>query len=354
MSLRNRVDPLGAIHAVPERGMRMGNRGCLHDARRNIVREWGRKAWIICLLEYKGRHRQVMSPGSYTELFFLDEATALAAGHRPCGTCQRERLREFTRLWQTVNSADVFSLSALDGQLHHERYASAGSSALWSASLANLPGGIFVLPGGQGQPCLWDGVTLRPWSCAGYGERVQAAVDEEIPVLTPRSIVRVIAAGFRPQIAGDLELEKQSGASSTPPRAGRSKPSARPAEERVSRSAVREEAVTAPTRTDQSLYRLKTTPRGKELNAYFAAILRVTGMEEGGIYPLKRFLGNFSGHLKAGRIERVSGGNRLTPSGKDYFQDRYQPGNPRHVDESTVSSYVRLIRSGGSGWEPID
>jgi len=139
----------------------------------------------------------------------------------------------------------------------------------------------------------------------------------------------------------------------TPPEARRLKPLARPAEKTEPLVAVREEPVTVPTGSGQGLYRLKKMPRGKELYAYFAAILRVTGMEEGRAYPLKRFLGNFSGHLKAGRIERVGAGYRLTPCGRDYFQDRYQPGNPRHVDESSVESYVRLIRSGSTGWEPV-
>ncbi len=103
MSLQNRVDPFGNLHAVPHRGKWMGNRGLLHNDRKEIVRHSQLKRWIYCKLEFKGWHREVMRPGHYTELFFLDEATALAAGHRPCMECQRERATEFKRIWNEVN-----------------------------------------------------------------------------------------------------------------------------------------------------------------------------------------------------------------------------------------------------------
>ena len=92
---QNRVTPFGEIVAVPERGTLMGNRGVLHDDRGTIRRPWQLRRWILCVLEFKNRKRSVMSPGCYTELFFLDEATGLAAGHRPCAECQRPRFREF-------------------------------------------------------------------------------------------------------------------------------------------------------------------------------------------------------------------------------------------------------------------
>ena len=107
MPRQNRVTPFGDIVAVPARGMFMGNRGCLHDASAQltgrIVRPYRLTNWIYCVLSFKGRHRQVMSPGRYTELFFLDEATALAAGHRPCAECQRGRYNEFMRCWAAGN-----------------------------------------------------------------------------------------------------------------------------------------------------------------------------------------------------------------------------------------------------------
>ena len=104
MPRQNRVTPFGEIVASSARGTLMGNRGCLHDASGRIVRQTRVNAWIYCLLEFKGRHRAVMSPGKYTELFFLDEATALAAGHRPCFECQRPRAEEFMRCWGAANA----------------------------------------------------------------------------------------------------------------------------------------------------------------------------------------------------------------------------------------------------------
>jgi len=172
MPLTNRVDPFGTIMATSARGGLMGNRGYLHDANHNLIRPWTRKSWIICLLEFKGRHREVMSPGRYTELFFLDEATALVAGHRPCARCQKYRLEEFRGLLRQVNadsSGDV-STATLDSCLHRERLASTGKSNLWSARIGDLPDGTFVLSGDIGQqPCIWHSGVLRPWSFNGYG-----------------------------------------------------------------------------------------------------------------------------------------------------------------------------------------
>src|ERR687885_1053495 len=101
--LRNRVTPYGEIVAVAGRGTLMGNRGRLHDAQRQIVRDWQVRRWIACRLQFRGRHREVMTPGRYTELFFLDEATALADGHRPCAECQRGRYRLFREIWAAAN-----------------------------------------------------------------------------------------------------------------------------------------------------------------------------------------------------------------------------------------------------------
>jgi hypothetical protein len=102
MPLRNRVTPLGEIVAVSGRGTLMGNRGILHDAERNILRDWQVRRWIACRLEFHGRHRSVMTPGSYTELFFLDEAAALADGHRPCAECRHADYRAFQTAWHTI------------------------------------------------------------------------------------------------------------------------------------------------------------------------------------------------------------------------------------------------------------
>ena len=103
MSRQNRGTPFGDIIATPARGTLMGNRGCLHDNQGHIIRPYQLKRWIIYQLEFKGRRRQIMTPGKYTELFFLDEATALAAGHRPCVECSRPRFTEFVAAWAEAN-----------------------------------------------------------------------------------------------------------------------------------------------------------------------------------------------------------------------------------------------------------
>src|ERR1700681_3903410 len=121
MALRNRVTPFGEILAVPGRGSLMGNRGILHDAGRTIVRDSQVRRWIACRLEFRGRHRRIMSPGSWTELFFLDEATALAAGHRPCAECRHADYRRFQAAWQHAgfgNSAETARAEAMDTVLH--------------------------------------------------------------------------------------------------------------------------------------------------------------------------------------------------------------------------------------------
>ena len=104
MPRQNRVTPFGEITATPERGTFLGNRGVLHDAEGNIKRGWKVKRWLVCVLEFKGRKRTVMTPNRYTELFFLDEATALAAGHRPCAECRHARFIAFCHAWKLVHS----------------------------------------------------------------------------------------------------------------------------------------------------------------------------------------------------------------------------------------------------------
>src|SRR5580765_3745226 len=125
MPLQNRVTPFGDILAIPERGRFMGNRGIIHDphTRRLLRRRWTSKAWIICLCAYKGVRRRVMGGRSWTELFFLDEATALAAGHRPCFFCRREAAEKFRSAWAAGNVGDRPSAAGIDAVLHRERLA---------------------------------------------------------------------------------------------------------------------------------------------------------------------------------------------------------------------------------------
>jgi hypothetical protein len=172
----------------------MGNRGRLHDAEKRIVRPWQVRRWITCVLRFKERHRDIFAPNRYSELFFLDEATSLAAGHRPCAECRRKRFEEFR---------DVLGLETadeIDRVLHAERIDEAGRKRRYGAALRSLPDGTMVEH--QGRPHLvWKG-TLRSWSFSGYAPGVEVAPATRVRVLTPRSIVKAIRAGFVPQLSG--------------------------------------------------------------------------------------------------------------------------------------------------------
>ena len=161
----------------------MGNRGLLHNDRQEIVRHSQLKRWIYCTLEFKGWHREVMRPGFYTELFFLDEATALAAGHRPCMECQRERAKEFKRLWNEVNDP-VKTLVEMDEILR--------SSEPGKGVVRKLPTGTMVEF--EGEPYLVKKRKTYRWSFEGY-EQVDTG-QEVLNVITPVPIVFILAAGF--------------------------------------------------------------------------------------------------------------------------------------------------------------
>jgi hypothetical protein len=198
---QNRVTPFGGIVATTERGTLMGNRGLLHDGGGRITRPWRERRWIICLLRFKGRKRQVMSPGHYTELFFLDEAMALAAGHRLCAECRRERFVAFRDAWLRGNEgASPLTAPDIDRRLHAERLGPGGTKRTYQAGLDGLPGGVFVrLPGGERAWLLWNGLLLA-WSAGGYRERVRRPRGVEVAVLTPPSTVAAVRAGFAPAV----------------------------------------------------------------------------------------------------------------------------------------------------------
>ena len=208
--LQNRVTPRGDLVRSPARGTFMGNRGCLHDESRRIVRRVvaSYRAWVICQLEFNGRRRAVMTPGRYTELFFLDEVTALAAGHRPCGECRRADYRRFTAAWLSGNPSRGLGpgsrIPAIDRELHRDRLAPDRRQRTFPATLGSLPDGVFVsLPGG-GAPLLVWRAALWPWSPAGYGGSRGRPAAAEVTVLTPRSTVAAIAAGYTPVVHGSL------------------------------------------------------------------------------------------------------------------------------------------------------
>src|SRR4051812_41375437 len=137
MPRQNRVTPFGEIIAVRNRGTLMGNRGVLHNNAGTIRRAWQLRRWILCVLEFKGRKRAVMSPGCYTELFFLDEATGLAAGHRPCAECQCQRFREFRAAWVAGNAVShgtpTPTAGEIDGRLHAARVVPGGEKVRFEA-----------------------------------------------------------------------------------------------------------------------------------------------------------------------------------------------------------------------------
>jgi hypothetical protein len=201
---QNRVTPFGEISATPERGTFMGNRGNLHDNERRIKRAWQVKRWLVCVLEFRGRKRTVMKPGHYTELFFLDEATALAAGHRPCAECRHARFIAFCYAWRTATGDGGSSrptATMIDDRLHAERIASDRSKRSFMGSLDELPDGVFVTVGAwEDHAFLVWGDHLLAWSPSGYGERRQRPKGEVVKVLTPKSTVGTIRAGYVPDI----------------------------------------------------------------------------------------------------------------------------------------------------------
>ncbi|HUN52857.1 MAG TPA: DUF3565 domain-containing protein [Candidatus Sulfotelmatobacter sp.] len=203
MTWQNRVTPFGNLVAVPARGALTGNRGILHDAAGNLgAARWRHKVWIACLLRFRGRHRPVMQPGRYTHLFFLDEATALAAGHRPCFECRHRDATAFADAWMRGNRpGEAYpGIAVIDGVLQRDRVSRGRSKVTHAAGLAALPDGCFVtLPDDADVAwLLWRG-RLHRWTAAGYGESLMAP-DRMVTVLTPRCIVAALAAGYRPSV----------------------------------------------------------------------------------------------------------------------------------------------------------
>jgi len=199
MPLRNRVTPLGELVAAPGRGLVYGNRGCLHDDRGRIRRRYAGKRWIACRLRFRGWHREpLLQPGRFTELFFLDEATAFAAGHRPCALCRREDYVRFGEIWRSLHPGDT-SADAIDARLHAERIVE-GTRALrhHDAALDELPDGAYVLR--DGRPFLLTADGLLRWTSAGYDMRVPRAARARTTLITPPSLVEVLRAGWRPLV----------------------------------------------------------------------------------------------------------------------------------------------------------
>ena len=199
MPRQNRVTPFGELISSESRGTLMGNRGCLHDDQQHIRRAFACKRWIICVLEFRGRQRTVMAPGRYTELFFLDEATALAAGHRPCAECQHARYRLFREIWAAANpdliNASSVPVLEIDAVLHAERVDGKRGKRTYLAPVSELPPGVFVVDK-EGLPYLVLENHLIRWEPGGYGRSIPKPGGVTFRVLTPKSIVRALAQGY--------------------------------------------------------------------------------------------------------------------------------------------------------------
>lgn len=197
MPLQNRVTPLGDIIATPHRGLFTGNRGIIHDpASRTLLRKrWTSPAWITCVCEFRGWRRQVMATRSWTELFFLDEATALAAGHRPCFFCRREDAHRFRAAWQQGNQVADIRAREIDAVLHRERL-DHGQKRLHPlpGPLTELPDGAMVQQGSESYLILLGRALL--WSPAGYTAAGNSTVHPML--LTPPSTLRALDAGYHP------------------------------------------------------------------------------------------------------------------------------------------------------------
>jgi hypothetical protein len=199
MSLQNRVTPTGEIIATPHRGLFVGNRGIIHDpaTRTLLKRRWSTPMWLTCVLEFRGRRREVMARRSWTELFFLDEATSLAAGHRPCFFCRRADAVRFRAAWERGNRVTSVRAGEIDRVLHGERL-DHGKKRLHplSTPLAELPDGAMVQRGNESF-LIMQGRAFQ-WSPAGY--RAVELAGDDVMLLTPPSTLRALAAGYTPAL----------------------------------------------------------------------------------------------------------------------------------------------------------
>jgi hypothetical protein len=199
MPLQNRVTPMGDIVAAPERGLFTGNRGIIHDpqTRTLLKRRWSSRAWLICTLHWRGVRRIVMGTRSWTELFFLDEATGLAAGHRPCFFCRRAAAQAFQRSFPMRGGPATAKAPDIDSALHAERLDGRRKRLhLLTAPPAKLPDGAMVLQ--DAVPYLMLGGLARPWSLRGYG--APGAPLDSAELITPPSTIAALRAGYRPQV----------------------------------------------------------------------------------------------------------------------------------------------------------
>lgn len=198
MPLQNRVTPLGEIVADPSRGMFFGNRGGrIHGPGQRLTkRRWASRAWICCVLSFNGRQRQLMAPNSYTELFFLDEVTALAAGHRPCFECRRQdALSFFNRYAEALHLERRPSAPEFDRVLHASRL-EGKTKRIEPMSSDDVPTGTMVLH--ENSAWAVHGPLLLKWTFSGYTECVARSVNSVYQVITPHPMVEAMRLGYKP------------------------------------------------------------------------------------------------------------------------------------------------------------
>ena len=200
---QNRVTPFGDIVAIDQRGTFIGNRGIIHDpATKTLLRKrWSTKAWLVCVLHYKGRRRDVMARRSWTELFFLDEAIALAAGHRPCFFCRRSDAEAFRSAWARANGGKVPRALEMDAVLHTERLDHGRKR------VHPIPGPVDQMPDGTVITADEEAYTLAHGRAFRWAERGYLTAQEIPPtavLLTPPSTLQAMCAGYRPVLHPDL------------------------------------------------------------------------------------------------------------------------------------------------------
>jgi hypothetical protein len=195
--LQNRVTPFGEVVAISQRGLFIGNRGIIHDpATKTLLKKrWASKAWLLCVLDYNGRRRDVMAGRSWTELFFLDEAIALAAGHRPCFFCRRKDAEAFRTAWARAKGGGAPLAPEIDAVLHTERL-DRGRKRVHPipGSVDELPDGT-VISAGRAAYIVVRGHAFR-WTEQGYEAARQ--IPQADGLLTPPSTVLAMRAGYRP------------------------------------------------------------------------------------------------------------------------------------------------------------
>jgi hypothetical protein len=200
---QNRVDPFGNFIKTEARGTLWGNRGALHKDGQEILKAFKLEQWITCTLDYKGIRRQIMAPNHLTELFFLDEATSFAAGHRPCALCRRSAFDAFKASWLKGNPSFGFdaktSIKDIDHVIHNERINESGEKITYEERTEKIPDGVMIVY--QGNPFLIRQEMLHLWTAFGYEKPIAVPHIDKLIVLTPKSVVNAFRAGYHPVAA---------------------------------------------------------------------------------------------------------------------------------------------------------